>query len=100
MKNNRQIITCPKCGAQYLPSEIFMPRSFIGEPKDIEKDCYGKIVYYAGTDMNLKESYLCDYCGHNIRVEATVEFRNIGDNKKFQEETVIRFNNKVSMPET
>lgn len=99
MKPSKQIITCPHCGAQYLPAEIFLPKSLLGNPKDIEKDCYGKIVYYSGHEMDMRESYVCDYCGNTIRVEATVEFRPMGDTRKFNEEYTLKIQDKVSMPE-
>lgn len=38
-------IDCPHCRAQYLPGEIYMPGALIGQPKEIVKDSFGKIVY-------------------------------------------------------
>lgn len=67
-------IKCPDCGTEYLPAEIFYPDDFLGHPTKIEKDIYGKILYYAGKDMCLKESYKCDGCGRKINVEAFIKF--------------------------
>lgn len=68
-------IVCPYCGAEYLPAEIFYPDEFMGKPSRIEKDEKGKIQIAPNSDMNLKESYVCDYCGHKLYVTAKVEFK-------------------------
>lgn len=67
-------IFCPNCGAEYLPAEIYMPKSFLGEPTSIEKDSQGKIVYFSGSNMNLIENYECDYCGKEFRVVCRPNF--------------------------
>ena len=75
-KNNKQqIITCPNCGMEYLPAEIYYPNSFLGHPSDIEKTTLGKIDMYDGLSMNLNEEYTCDNCGAKFKVEAKVSFR-------------------------
>lgn len=66
------IITCPNCGAEYLPGEIFLPKVFVGEPTNIDKDANGKIFSFTGTNMNTFESYTCDYCGTLFKVRATI----------------------------
>lgn len=66
------IIECPNCGAEYLPGEIFLPKTFLGEPKNIDKDEKGKIISFTGTNMNTLENYVCDYCGTNFKVRATI----------------------------
>lgn len=71
MKN---IIKCPHCQAEYLPAEIFLPNSLLGRPRDIHKDLNGKIIEYLGTDMDLSESYRCDYCDRKFTVNAHVKF--------------------------
>ena len=39
MKDNKSnIIICPNCGAEYLPAEIFLPDSFLGKHKTINKN--------------------------------------------------------------
>lgn len=67
-------IICPSCGAQYLPCEIYLPNSFLGKTKMIEKDVYGKILDYYGSSMDLKEQYKCDKCNTTFSVKATVTF--------------------------
>ena len=71
---NKYIIKCCHCGAEYLPAEIFYPNDFLGKPNSIEKDLNGKIINYLGKNMNTVESYCCDYCKRNFRVDASVKF--------------------------
>ena len=39
------VITCPHCGYQYAPAEIFMPGDLIGNPEQVIRDALGKIIY-------------------------------------------------------
>lgn len=82
--SNRKLITieCPKCGRQYLPSEIYLPNSFLGKPSEIAKTSAGKIDVFDGLSMNLKEEYICDGCGCNFEVVANVNFRSFEKNPK------------------
>lgn len=75
-------IKCPDCGAEYLPAEIFYPDDLIGKPKDIEKDVYGKLLYFAGSDSCLEEKYCCDYCGRVMTVSANLSFNATTQNFK------------------
>ena len=68
------IITCPYCKAEYLPSEIFVPDGFFGRPTDIEKTSDGKIIQYLGTGMDLKEEYKCDCCNKKFKIQSTIKF--------------------------
>ena len=70
---NMKYITCPNCGAEYAPCEIFMPDSFLGKSKFIEKDIQGKIIFN-DSDMCLDESYTCDKCNAPFKVFAKVSF--------------------------
>lgn len=67
-------IVCPNCGAEYLPVEIFIPQSFFGNIKDIERDEGGKIVEFIGDNMDTKEQYRCDYCSKKFNIDANVDF--------------------------
>lgn len=73
------IIKCPHCGAQYLPGEIYMPDSLIGQPDDIVKDAVGKIIYedYSteAREPNMIEHYICDYCDKPFVIEATITYK-------------------------
>lgn len=69
------VITCPECGYEYLPGEIYLPKEFIGSPKDIVRDHNTHhITDYLGTTMNTRETYTCDCCGTTFKVEAAVKF--------------------------
>lgn len=74
-KLNGFFIECPHCKAQYLPSEIFMPKEFLGSPENIMKTANGTIEYYSGDNMDLNENFTCDYCNTNFNVEAVVNFK-------------------------
>ena len=74
-KKKLEIITCPICGREYLPAEIFYPNSFLGKPKDIDKDFDGKIINFNGKSIDSNETYVCDGCGTVLKVTARVQFR-------------------------
>ncbi len=67
-------ITCPYCEYEYLSGEIFEPKVFLGQPKNIERDIYGKIIYAEGIEQNLNETYICDKCGKPFKVKASINF--------------------------
>lgn len=73
------IIKCPHCGAEYLPGEIYMPNSIIGQPDEVVKDSFGKIIYedYFTEDRepSLTESFTCEYCNKPFVVTATVSYK-------------------------
>lgn len=69
------IITCPYCGREYLPAEIYNPNAFFGRPEDIDRDDFGHLESYDGSCMDLKDSYECDTCGKLFEVTAEVKFR-------------------------
>ena len=69
-----KIITCPNCGAEYLPAEIYYPDDFFGRPTSIEKDFRGKIQFYKGKNLTPTEVYTCDYCKRKIYVTADIIF--------------------------
>lgn len=77
MKSSKRfdIITCPNCGAEYLPREIYIPDAFFGKDPDIEKDCTTHtIIYDGGKPLGLNESYICDYCNTPFIVKAYIRF--------------------------
>lgn len=80
----KHIIRCCHCGAEYLPAEIFLPNDFLGKPRAIEKDLNGKLINYLGKNMNINESYYCDFCGRKFNVEASVKFYTDSKSKKFK----------------
>lgn len=93
-------IKCPNCGAEYLPSEIFYPKYFFSDPKVIVKDSDGKILHYSGSNMQLKESYTCDYCLKDFDVTAKITFNSELDKKyEFDKEYEIRLKSNISLKE-
>lgn len=74
MNRKLNVITCPSCGKEYLPAEIFIPKAFFGVPDIIRRDSEGKIIDFLGSDMDLNETYCCDSCSKPFKVSATVSF--------------------------
>lgn len=68
-------ITCPKCGREYLPSEIYIPDAFFGRPQDIDRTSKGKIESFTGKAMDLEETYICDTCKCKFNVVAKLSFK-------------------------
>ena len=67
-------IVCPKCGTQYLPGEIYLPKAFLGQPKKVTKDFAGRILDFQGSTMDTRETYICDKCDCKFSVRAQVQF--------------------------
>ena|SRR5574344_937218 len=81
-KNRDIVITCPRCGMEYLPAEIFYPNIFFGRPSNIDRDYNHKLIDYCGTSLNNEESYTCNNCKTPFRVYASVNFRSVIDSSK------------------
>lgn len=79
-KKFRNVIVCPTCGREYLPAEIFLPNSFFGKPEDVVRTPDGRIDFFDGTSMDLKESYVCDNCDAEFRVVANLSFKTMPTN--------------------
>ena len=72
------IIRCPHCGAEYLPGEVYMPGSLIGQPEDLVKDSLGKVIYEDyrdGKEPDMIEHFTCEYCDKPFIVEATITYK-------------------------
>ena len=67
-------IKCPYCGAEYTPSEIFMPQDFLETSLSVLRDKSGKIEHISCEDACLEESYICDYCDKEFTVKAEIEY--------------------------
>lgn len=65
-------ICCPKCNYQYLPGEIFDPKYFLGQPKEIIRNNLGEILGYEGIHMDNSESFVCESCGCEFEVSARI----------------------------
>ena len=68
------IIKCPKCDYEYLAGEIFLPKHFLGEPREVERTLDGQILNSYGTPQDLTETYKCDKCGHVFEVTASINY--------------------------
>lgn len=68
-------IRCPYCNTEYLPGEIYVPEDFVGQPTAIVKDENGDVLGFDGEDMNTVETYYCDKCGHQFKIDASITFR-------------------------
>lgn len=68
-----EIIECPKCGHEYLPAEIFVPRGFFGTPTNIVRDENNKLVSYDGTSVDVFEKYICDTCDTEFRIVTKLQ---------------------------
>lgn len=67
-------IICPYCGAEYSPSEIYVPKYFF-KNVGTYKDSLGKIKYSEEDEfLDTKETYTCDKCNQTFKVEAEVVF--------------------------
>ena len=73
------VIRCPHCGAEYLPGEIYLPGSLIGQPSDVVKDSFGRILYEdyepESREPNMMEQFVCEYCDKPFVIEATVTYK-------------------------
>lgn len=73
------VIRCPHCGAEYLPGEIYMPGSLIGQPDEIVKDSFGRILYedYSTEtrEPDMIEHFTCEYCEKPFVIEASVAYK-------------------------
>ena len=80
------LITCPYCGREYLPAEIYVPNQFFGRPVDIDRDPAGKIEVYDGSPVDLEEEYCCEGCGKTFKVSAEIKFKTaMSDFEAFEE---------------
>jgi hypothetical protein len=77
--DRKTIIHCPHCRAEYLPGEIYMPGALIGQPPEIIKDSFGKIIYvdYQTQERapDTLESFICEYCEKPFIVEASIAYK-------------------------
>lgn len=77
-----QTITCPKCGYEYLPAEIFIGNCFIGKPSSISRSFDGKIQYFDGRTMDTDETFVCEHCSAPLKIHADVVYKVTVDSKR------------------
>ncbi len=87
-------IVCPVCKAEYTVQEIYLPEYLLGNIKEVEKDDEGKIVVFYGRDMDLKESYKCDYCNSTFTVFANIDFKTKSKTNDFNKSYTTPIHNK------
>ena len=69
-------IVCPACGREYTPGEIYLPKHFLGQHKNIERDSRGRITdIYGGIFQDTSEIYTCDKCGITFSVKADITYK-------------------------
>lgn len=68
------IIYCPNCSYEYLPAEIFHPKTILGHPRNIIRDEKGKIEFFEGSNMELKEKFICYNCNKEFTIKINVSF--------------------------
>lgn len=87
----KNYISCPHCGAQYTPDELFVRGEMLGKSKNVIKDALGKILYVEYADEsdepNFVTSYICDNCNKSFVVEASMSF------KSKKEDSITDFTN-------
>ena len=72
------VIKCPHCGAEWVPSEIFMPGDVEGKAKQVIRDALGHILYVEyeeDCEPCSEQHYVCDECGRGFVVEPVVMFK-------------------------
>ena len=69
-----ELVDCPRCGWQYLPAELYVPKALVGKPYRVERTETGKIMEYEGTSVDQYETYTCDNCNTEFRVHCKMTF--------------------------
>ena len=77
--NRTPLIKCPHCFTEYLPGEIYMSGSLIGQPDEVIRDAFGKIIYEDYYSEFRKpdntEHFVCEKCDKPVVVEAFVTYK-------------------------
>lgn len=90
-------IICPVCKAEYTVQEIYLPEHLLGTVREVEKDDDGKIVVFYGRDMDLRESYKCDYCNCTFNVYANIDFKTKSKTSDFNTTHTTKLERKPKM---
>lgn len=78
--NKHIIIRCPKCGYEYLASEIFYPEDVLGGATEILRDDFGHILLLQdGKEPELETFWTCDKCGHEFKAKLLISGDSIHD---------------------
>ena len=99
-QKSKQLLVCPKCGAEYLPCEIFYPKEFFGGSPRIVKNAEGKMISPSDNTMQMSESYECDYCHCMMQVQAKIGFTvKVDVMNDFSEDYSAPISNKMVLDE-
>ena len=93
------VIVCPHCGAEYLPSEIFVEDGMLGDASCIVKTSEGRIVRYSGSPYDLSESYICDYCNKGFLVNGKICFSTEKEDDFDEEYERPLYSNRIELQE-
>ena len=88
-REEKFVIKCPYCNTEYLPGEIYIPKNFIGQPKDVSRTIDGKIDVAYGLNYDLTESYTCDKCNNTFKIMAKVNFTTEKDVKRSYDDEYV-----------
>lgn len=99
--NKEVVIKCPYCGYEYLPGEIYLPKYFLGQPKEIERLVDGRIDVEFGIPQDNSEHYICDKCNKPFNVMAKISFETTKDTTKdFSEDyTMPLYTDRIELKE-
>lgn len=92
------VIKCPICGAEYMPSEVFIPESFFGKQTEVIRNPDGTMNFYIGDDMDLVEEFICETCSSKLKINANLSFNVTCVDDTFDEEYEEAIN-KVKLDE-
>lgn len=94
------VISCPKCGKQYLPAEIFIPNCVFGKPDLILRNTENEIVDMTGITPDKDETYCCDNCNTTFRISLKMKFTaTIDDSIDFSDEYADSMKSRFSVKE-
>ena len=100
MRKELNVVKCPKCGREYLPAEIYMPKEFFCIPDLIKRDTEGCIVDYLGTSLDTSETYCCDLCNTTFNVVADIKFTTeVADDIDFNSQHATQLRSKLKVKE-
>lgn len=86
------LITCPVCGREYMPGEIYLPKSFFGKQTEVVRNNEGKIEFFLGDDMDLWEEFVCEDCLTKMKIKANLTFEVTAIKNDFDEEYTTEIN--------
>lgn len=98
---SENVIKCPVCEREYLPSEIYMPNHFLGKPNEIFKTHDGQLDYFDGIPQDLTEKFTCEHCNTKFIVTAKITYETVKNiNESFDEDySTPLYKDRISLKE-